>query len=187
MPTQQSKETEPSSWRPLVWIVPPWSGSPSSPGPPPLPLLRNWQPQPLPGGETLLPGMTRTSLRLRLLLLQSRASGARASARSLRSSCSAVSVPSPPRGRGGESWPGRLGPKRPRGNEEGAAARGKAGFRESRLSLVGGRRGSLGSRSASAAQTSNPALRGRGLLIGRSGRRDEEGGGRGGACGRRRR
>lgn len=71
--------------------------------------------------------MTRTSLRLRLLLLQSRASGARASACSLRSSYSAVSVPSPPGGRGGESWPRRLGPKRPRDSEVGGGRAGQSG------------------------------------------------------------
>lgn len=83
-----------------------------------------------------------------------------------------------------------------------AAARGRAESRESRWSPVGGRRGSRRSRSASAGQTSGPALRGPGLRIGlergpRRGRRGERrslprrgGGGRAGllppspGCGR---
>lgn len=131
--------------------------------------------------------MTRTSLRLRLLLFQPRASGA-GGLGSLPEQPLGFPAPSPPGGRGGESRPGPRGPERPRDNgEEAAAAPGRAGSRESRLSLVGGRRGSLGSRSASAGQTSDPALQGRGLQIRRAGRHDGGGGGRGGACGRRRR
>lgn len=80
VPTPQSKATEPSSWRPRARVSSPWPVSPLGPRrlppPPPLPLVGNWQPQPEPGGETLLPGVTRTSLRLRLRLLQPRASGA---------------------------------------------------------------------------------------------------------------
>ena len=79
--------------------------------------------------------MTRTSLRLRLLLLQSRASGARASARSPQLSRSAFAVPSPSGGRGGESW---LGPQRPRDNREKAAGRGQSGVPG--VGLVPGRR-----------------------------------------------
>lgn len=52
---------------------------------------------------------------------------------------------------------------------EEAAARDGVGSQESLLSLVAGRCGSLGSRSASAGQTSSPARLGRELWIGRAG------------------
>lgn len=159
---------------------------PQRPSLPPLLLLRNWQPQsqPPPGGETLLQGVTRTSLRLRL---QPRASGTRASARSLLEQPLGF-LRSFPSGRKRRRIAARAArPERPRDNGEEAAAPGRAGSRESRLSLVGGRRGSLGSRSASAGQTSDPALLGRGLRIGPAGGQDAGGGGRGGVYGRRRR
>lgn len=108
--------------------------------PPPL-LLCNWQPQP--GGETVLPRVTRPSLRLLLPLFQSRASGAGASARGIREQLHGFPAPSPSGGRGGESQPRRSGPERPRDNGEEAAAPGGARSRESRWSLVGGRRGWL--------------------------------------------
>lgn len=163
---------------------------PLEPRRPPLPLLlllRNWQPQsqPQPGGETLQ-RVTRTSLRLRLRL-QPRASGTRASARSLQEQPLDF-LRSFPSGRKRRRIAARAArPERPRDNGEEAAALGRAGSRESRLSLVGGRRGSLGSRSASAGQTSDPALLGRGLRIGPAGGQDAGGGGRGGVYGGRRR
>lgn len=67
--------------------------------------------------------------------------------------------------------PGGAGPSVPATIREEAGAQGRAGSQESRLSLVGGRRGSIGSRSASAGQTSGPALLGRGLRIGWAGGR----------------
>lgn len=83
--------------------------------------------------------------------------------------------------------PGGALPSVPATMAGGGSAGQSGGSWESRLSLVGGRRASLRSRSASAGQTSRPALLGRGLPIGRAGGRDGGGGGRGGACGRRRR
>ena len=191
MPTQQSKETEQSSWRPRVRIFPPWPGSPSSPGArchrrrrrccfyatgsrslclevkhsPPGSDAHFPPPPPPPSPVPSLRGKGLGSLSL--------------------SSAAAPLSPSLPlreeeeENRGsGRSVPAKTGRGRPRG--------GRAGSRESGSSLVGGRRGSLKSRSASAGQTSSPALRCRGLRIGRAGGLDEEGGGRGGACGRRR-
>ncbi|XP_055283661.1 WAS/WASL-interacting protein family member 3-like [Moschus berezovskii] len=184
VPTQQPKETEQSSWRPRVRIFPPWPGSHSS------------------------PGARRRRRRRRCCFY---ATGSRSLCLEVKHSPpgSDAHFPPPPpppppvpslRGKG----LGSLSPAQPLGFREeeeenrgsgrsvpAATARGRprggrAGPRESGSSLVGGRRGSLNSRSASAGQTSSPALRGRRLRIGRAGGLDEEGGGRGGACGRRR-
>lgn len=145
---------------------------PLKPQRPPPPLLCNWQPQPLPGGETLLPGVTRTSLRLRLLL-QPLASAAAPSVRWIPEQPSGFQRSSPGRRKRIESRPERRGLVRPRDNGTEAAER-----------CLGSRAGPWSAGAAALLGSAQPPparqatrLRGARLRIGRAGGRGTGGGG----------